>query len=187
MTILRLFNRILHLLFAFVHKHHDKAPSFQISLSKRYCFIIIRIVAKTNIWLECIEKFDIKFLLKKRLCLMHSISSIFQVVQQTIEKLSDQEQIGFPLIIKLFIALINNRHLVDQQCTQTHLLQVISSELDCFCYFRSYSQSSESLSDYFRPVFELQISLWCNLKLKINISLVLFYTDIFKQRIKCCR
>jgi len=180
MTILRFFNRIFHLLFAFVHENHDKTPSFQISLSKWYCFIIIRIIAKAYIWLQCIEKFDIKFLFKKRLCLMHSISSIFQVVQESIEGLSDKEQISFPLIIQLFIALINNRHLVDQQCTQTHLLQVIPSELDCFCNLRSYSQSSESLSDYFRPVFELQISLWCNLKLKINISLVLFYWYIFR-------
>ena len=187
MTILRLFNRILHLLFAFVHEHHNKTPSFQISLSERYCFIIIRIVAKANIWLQCIEKFDKKFFLMKILRLMFLIFSIFQVVQESIEGLSDKEQISFPLIIQLFIALIYNRHFVDQQCTQTHLLQVISSELDCFCYFRSYRQSSECLSDYFRLIFELQISLWCNLKLKINISLVLFYRDIFKQRIKCCR
>jgi hypothetical protein len=78
---------------------------------------------------------------------MLSISSILEVVHECIEVSPDKEHISLPLIIQLLIALINNRNFVDQQGTKTHLLQVISSELDCFRYFRRYRQSSECLSD----------------------------------------
>lgn len=78
---------------------------------------------------------------------MLSISSILEVVYECIEVPPDKEHISLPLIIQLLIALINNRNFVDQQGTKTHLLQVISPELDCFRYFRRYRQSSECLSD----------------------------------------
>ena len=78
---------------------------------------------------------------------MLSISSILEVVHECIEVPPDKKYISLPLIIKLLIALINNRNFVDQQGTKTHLLQVISPELDCFRDFRGYRQSSECLSD----------------------------------------